>query len=204
MSLKFPGTKFSPCRVRCLDRPNTGVMGCNPALDADAYPVVLSGGGGVVRRVRKLRKTAISFVMYVRLSVRPHGTTLLPPGVFHGILYFGICPKSIEAVQVSLKSGESNCNLHEDQYTCPNFIEAVQVSLKSVKNNCTLHEDQYTCQKSMEAVQVSLKSGKNNCTLHEDQYTCTKSIEAVQVSLKSGKNNCTLHEDQYTFMFLSR
>ena len=117
MSLKFPGTKFSPCRVQCLDRPNTGVMGCNPALDADAYPVVLSGEGGVVRRVRKLRKTTISFVIYVRLSIRPHGTTLLPPDVLHGILYFSICPKFIEAVQVSLKSGKSNGTLHEDQYT---------------------------------------------------------------------------------------
>jgi len=43
VSLKFPGTKFSPYCVRCLDRPNTGVMGCNPALEADAYPVLYTG-----------------------------------------------------------------------------------------------------------------------------------------------------------------
>jgi hypothetical protein len=39
----------------------------------------------VFRRVRKLRKAIVSFVMSVRPSVRPHGTTRLPLDGFHEI-----------------------------------------------------------------------------------------------------------------------
>jgi hypothetical protein len=109
VSLKFPGTKFSPYCVRCLDRPNTGVMGCIPALDADAYPVVFPVEGVLLGAfVNCEKRLLVSPRMSVCLSALPHGTTLLPPFVLRGILYFRIFPKSVEAVQVSLKSGKSN------------------------------------------------------------------------------------------------
>jgi hypothetical protein len=57
--------------------------------------------------VAKLRKATISFVMSVRLSVR-----MLQLGShwmnFHKILYFSFFRKSVEKIQVSLKSDETN------------------------------------------------------------------------------------------------
>jgi hypothetical protein len=51
----------------------------------------------------KLRKTTISFVMSVRLSVRPHGTTQPPLAGFSWNLIFENFRKSVEKIKVSLK-----------------------------------------------------------------------------------------------------
>jgi hypothetical protein len=63
----------------------------------------------------KLRKAAISCVMSVCLPVRmeqlgSHWTD------FH-ILYLYIFRKSVEKIQISLKSDNNNGTLHEDPYT---------------------------------------------------------------------------------------
>jgi hypothetical protein len=63
----------------------------------------------------QLRKATISFVMSVCLAVRPS----VRPSVrmeqfgfhwtgFHEILYFSIFRKSVEKIQISLKSGKKN------------------------------------------------------------------------------------------------
>ena len=46
----------------------------------------------------KLRKATISFVISVRLPVRPHGTIRLPD--FHKILYLRIFKKSVEKITI--------------------------------------------------------------------------------------------------------
>ena len=72
----------------------------------------------VLGAFEKLRKAAINFVMTLRLSV--------PPSVhieqlgsywtdFHEILYFNIFLKSLEKIQVPLKSDKNNGTLHEDR-----------------------------------------------------------------------------------------
>jgi hypothetical protein len=48
-------------------------------------------------RFRKIAKTTIIFVMPVRPSIRPHGTTGLP---MEEILYLRIFKKSIEKIQL--------------------------------------------------------------------------------------------------------
>ena len=56
----------------------------------------------------KLRKAIISFVISVRSSVCPHGTTRLPLDGFDEIWYLLIFRKSVEKFQVSLKSDRNN------------------------------------------------------------------------------------------------
>jgi hypothetical protein len=60
----------------------------------------------------KLRKATINFVMTVRLSVppslRPHGTTRFILDGFSKILYLNIFKKSLEKIQVPLKSDKNN------------------------------------------------------------------------------------------------
>ena len=64
----------------------------------------------------KLRKATISFIMsclsvplFLRLSVRPRGTTRLPlGGFFYEIFYLGMFRKSVEKSQFSLKSDKNN------------------------------------------------------------------------------------------------
>ena len=117
MSLKFPGTKFSPYRVQCLDRPNAGVMGCNPALDADAYPVVFSGEGALLGTFencekRLLASSCMPVCPYDAIEqICSHLTFFME---FYILVFF---PKSVEAAQVSWKSDKSNGTVHEEQYT---------------------------------------------------------------------------------------
>jgi len=47
-----------------------------------------------------LWKATISFVKFVRLSVRPHGTIRLTMAVYHGICHWSIFRKSVEKIQV--------------------------------------------------------------------------------------------------------
>ena len=54
----------------------------------------------------KLRKATISF-MFVRPSVRPHGTTRLPLTDFHEIWYLSIFRKSVDRTQVFLKTNKN-------------------------------------------------------------------------------------------------
>ena len=59
----------------------------------------------------KLRKATTSFVMYVRLSVRSHGTTQLPPDGFSWnsiFQFFFFFPKCVKEVQVLLKTDKNN------------------------------------------------------------------------------------------------
>ena len=61
----------------------------------------------LIRRVRKIPKPAISFVVFVRPSVcmeqlRSYWTD------FHDISYMGIFRKSVEKIQVSLNSDTNN------------------------------------------------------------------------------------------------
>jgi hypothetical protein len=55
----------------------------------------------------KLPKATISFVMSVHPSVCPHGTTRLPTDRFSLNLIFEYFSKSVEKIQVSLKSDKS-------------------------------------------------------------------------------------------------
>jgi hypothetical protein len=70
--------------------------------DAKGFKIPLS-----VDAFTKFRKATISFIMSVRLFVRmeqlgSHWTDL------YEILYLSICEKSIEKIQVSLKSDKNN------------------------------------------------------------------------------------------------
>jgi len=59
----------------------------------------------------RLQKTTISLVMSVCQSIRPSsrkGKTRLPLTEFHEIWYLSIFPKSVEKIQVSLKSEKNN------------------------------------------------------------------------------------------------
>jgi len=64
----------------------------------------------VFRSVRKFgkKKVTVSFVMSVRPSVRPNGTTQLPLDGFYKRLYLTIFRKYVEKILVSLKS-DKNC-----------------------------------------------------------------------------------------------
>jgi hypothetical protein len=69
-----------------------------------------------VRRVRKIAKATISFVLSVRQSVRMEqlGSHWR---YFREIWYLRIFGKSVEKIQVSLKSDKNNGTLHEDLCT---------------------------------------------------------------------------------------
>jgi hypothetical protein len=56
----------------------------------------------------KFRKATISFVMPVRPSFSPHGTTRLQLEEFSQNFIFGYFKKSVEKIQVSLKSEKNN------------------------------------------------------------------------------------------------
>ena len=57
----------------------------------------------------KLRKATISFVMPVRLSVRPHRTTRLPlDGFSWNLIFEDITKIYLEKIKVSLKSDNNN------------------------------------------------------------------------------------------------
>jgi uncharacterized BrkB/YihY/UPF0761 family membrane protein len=62
----------------------------------------------------KLRKANISFVMCVCPSVLPHGTRLPFGRIFHEISPSAIFRKSVERIQVSLKSDRKTGALYEE------------------------------------------------------------------------------------------
>ena len=58
---------------------------------------------------RALGKATISFVMSVCPSVRPHGTTRFPPyELVRNFDIFTVFRKSVQKIQVALKSGKNN------------------------------------------------------------------------------------------------
>ena len=59
----------------------------------------------------KLRKATVSFVMSVRLYVRPHGTSGLPLDGFSLNLIFEYFSKIVEKIQVLLKSDKNTKHL---------------------------------------------------------------------------------------------
>jgi hypothetical protein len=61
----------------------------------------------------KFRTATISFVMYVCLSGRPHGTTGLPLDGFSKILFY-IFRKPVEKIQILLESDKNNGYFKED------------------------------------------------------------------------------------------
>jgi len=57
----------------------------------------------------KFQKATVSFVMSVRLSSHPHGTTVAPTGrIFMKIEIWGFIENLSKKIQVSLKSGKNN------------------------------------------------------------------------------------------------
>ena len=79
----------------------------------------------------KLRNATISFVM----CVCPHGTTRLPVDVFSLIRYLSIFRKSVEKIQVSLKSNKNNSGtLLEDHYTFLIVSRSVLLRMKNVSD----------------------------------------------------------------------
>jgi len=50
-----------------------------------------------------------TFSPFVHLSIKPHGTTRLPLHQFSPNFIFEHFPKSIEKIEVSLKSDKKNC-----------------------------------------------------------------------------------------------
>jgi hypothetical protein len=68
-------------------------------------------------RFRKVAKS--DFYLHVCSSVCPQETTLLPLDGFslNLIFEFLFFRKSVEEIEVSLKSGNNNGILHEEQYT---------------------------------------------------------------------------------------
>jgi len=56
----------------------------------------------------KLRQETLSFVMFVRPSVYTYGTTWFPLEEFHENWYLNIFVKTVEKIQVALKSHKSN------------------------------------------------------------------------------------------------
>ena len=80
----------------------------------------------------------------VCLSVRPHGTTLLRLGGYSKILYLSIFPKSVEEIQISLKSDKYNVYLHENPHTFliisrSALLKMRNVSDKSCRENQNTH-----------------------------------------------------------------
>jgi hypothetical protein len=73
----------------------------------------------------KLQKMTVTFIM----SVCPHGTTRLPLAYFHEILYLSIFWKSVEKIQVSLKSVKNN-----RYFTCRPVYIYDHISLSSLYN----------------------------------------------------------------------
>ena len=78
------------------------------------------------RAFAKLGKVTISFVMLVRLSVRPHRTTRLALDEFSWHLILGDFSKSVDKIQDSLKSDENNGYL-----TCRTIYIFDYISLSS-------------------------------------------------------------------------
>jgi len=78
----------------------------------------------------KFRKATISFVMSVRLSVRPHGTTRLPLDGFSWDLTFEdfFFFKSVQKSQVPLKSD----TLHEARYTFVIIYRSFLIRMRNV------------------------------------------------------------------------
>ena len=79
----------------------------------------------------KFRKAAISFVMSIRSSIRPHGTTRLPLDGFSWNLIFDYFSKVLENIQVSLKSEKNN-----GYFTCrPIYIfDHISLVLRRMKD----------------------------------------------------------------------
>jgi len=104
------GRHFRTCGV-CLQRGRTKIK--LPSFEFDFLPIFFGSvawpffwrplfNAPFLGAFAMLRKATVSFVM----SVRPHGITRLSPVGFSRNLIFGV-RKSVEKVQVSLKSGEN-------------------------------------------------------------------------------------------------
>jgi hypothetical protein len=83
-----------------------------------------------------LRKATINFVMSVRMKeLGSHCKD------FHGIWYLSIFLKSLEKIQVSLKSDENNGTLLEDQYTFLIISLSVFLRLRNVSKKCSENQN---------------------------------------------------------------
>ena len=94
--------------------------------------------------VAKLRKATINVVISVRLFDGRHGKFCFHWKDFHEIWYLRICRKSIEKIQVSLKSDKNKGSVYEYQYTfliiSPSFLlRMINVSDKSCRGNQNTH-----------------------------------------------------------------
>ena len=69
------------------------------------------------RNCEKLLLPVSCMSMSVYPSIRPRRTTLLHWTDFHEILYLCILRKSVEKIQVPLKSDKNSGTGHEDRYT---------------------------------------------------------------------------------------
>jgi hypothetical protein len=82
--------------------------------------------------------------MSVRLFVCQHGTAHLSLTDFHEILYLNIFRKSVEKIQVSLKSDKNKATLHEDLYILLIISRLVLLRIRNVSNK-SCRENQNTC-----------------------------------------------------------
>jgi len=92
----------------------------------------------------KLRKATINVVISVRLFDRPQGKFCFHWKYFHEIWYLGIIRKSVDKIQVSLKSDKNKGSVHEEQYTffiiSPSFLlRMTNVSDKRCRGNQNTH-----------------------------------------------------------------
>ena len=86
--------------------------GCGSAAGLPAVYV------SVFKRVLKMRRATVSSVMACRLSVRPHGKTRVSlHGFLWNLVYINFFRKSIEKVNVWLKSDKNNGTLLKGLYT---------------------------------------------------------------------------------------
>ena len=111
---------------------------------------ILSSEGNIVRTqwfldvLAKLPKANFSFVMYVRLSVRPRGTTRLALDWFNKNLVFEDSSKKCKKILVSLIADKNVGTLHEDHYTLlitsrSFLLRMGNVSDKSCRENHNTH-----------------------------------------------------------------
>ena len=77
-------------------------------------------------------------------SVRPHGTAGLPLNGFWLNLTFESFLKSIEKIQILVKSEKNNGTLHEDVFTFVTVSRWIIYKLRNVSSNCR-RESRYIC-----------------------------------------------------------
>jgi len=96
----------------------------------------------------KMRKATVSFLMSVRLSIRPHGITLLPLDGFSTNLISGYFRKSVEKIQVRLKSDKNIGYLTWRPMNKYDKISLINVSDKNCTQNQNIFYVQFFFRKS--------------------------------------------------------